>query len=152
MRTALTSAAVLALALVPAAARADALGCLVGPSDVSRCSVSGAPAALLGAVAVPVLVAGAAVSVAHELAHRAQERPLDAAAAAPAGKHAVPNLALVPTPPDPYRAPAGKTETRRKPSGAFQFNEAATNVTTVVAGAMVAGAVIATIVEGARKK
>ena len=58
----------------------------------------------------------------------------------------------MPEPPDPYRAPAGNAETRHKPSAAFQFNEKATNVATVVTGAMVVGAVIATIVHDAAHK
>lgn len=112
------------------------------------CSVSGSPAAILGAIAAPVILAGAAVSVAGEVGRRTEERAPDGVAAPPAagGKHARPNLALVPEPPDPYREPAGKKETRRKPSGAFQFNETATNVATAVTGAMVVGAIIADIV------
>ncbi|HEX8951518.1 MAG TPA: hypothetical protein VF945_06715, partial [Polyangia bacterium] len=140
----------------PAAARADAMGCLVGPSDWSRCSVGGSPAAILGAIAAPVILAGAAVSVATELGRRTEERaPDDGGAAAPAsatGKKARPSLALVPDPPDPYRAPAGKKETRARPSAAFQFNETATNVATAVTGAMVVGAIIADIVHETRHK
>jgi hypothetical protein len=104
---------------------------------------------LLAAIAAPVIVAGAAVSVAHELNRRTVERESDVAPST--GKHAPASLALVPDPPDPYRAPAGKKETRAKPSPAFQFNETATNVATAVTGAMVVGAVIATIVHEAKK-
>ena len=156
MRTTLVSAFALSLVVAPAAARADLGGCLAGPNELNRCSVSGTPAAILGAIAVPVLLAGAAATVASEMHRRTEER--DAAVASRAtpasatAKHAPPSLALVPDPPDPYRAGAGKIETRHSPSGAFQFNEAATNVATVVAGAAVVGAVIGTIVEGARHK
>jgi hypothetical protein len=149
MRTTLTATLILfGLVAAPAAARAQALGCLVGPTDTNPCSVGGGPAALLGAIAAPVIVAGAAVSVAHELTKRTEER--EAGAGTPTGKR--PSLALVPDPPDPYREPAGgKKETRNKPSAAFQFNETATNVATAVTGAMVVGAVIATIVHEAHK-
>jgi hypothetical protein len=142
----------LVLAGAPSLANADALGCLLGPSDLNRCSVSGAPATVLGAIAAPVLIAGAAVSIAHELQQRTVERD-DAAAPPPTARRGQPaNLALVPDPPDPYRARVGSREARRhKPNGAFQFNETATNVTTAVAGAMVVGAVIATIVHDAHK-
>ena len=111
---------------------------------------------MLAAIAAPILVAGAAVTVAHELHRRTEER--DAAATSGAAsssrtaKHAPPSLALVPDPPDPYRAPAGKVETRARPSAAFQFNETATNVATVVTGAAVVGAMIGTIVQESRHK
>ncbi len=146
MRLALASGLALALVAAPAAGRADPIGCLTG--DLANCSVSGSPAAILGAIAAPVIAAGAAVTVVNELTHRTEERNPDdgAATAAAAGKHARPSLALVPDPPDPYRAQAGKKETRAKPSAAFQFNETATNVATAVTGAMVVGAIIANAV------
>jgi hypothetical protein len=147
MRTTLAATLIFGLVAAPLAARAQSVGCLIGPSNINECSVSGGPAALLGAIAAPVIVAGAAVSVAHELNKRTEER--EASAGTPTGKK--PNLALVPDPPDPYRAPAGKPEKRTRPSGAFQFNETATNVATAVTGAMVVGAVIATIVHEAHK-
>lgn len=140
-----------ALAGAPSLVRADVIGCALGPSDLNRCTVTGAPAAVLGAIAAPVLIAGAAVSIADELRHHTEERDVGVAAARP--KHGQPpSLALVPEPPDPYRAPAGRAETRRKPNPAFQFNETATNVTTAVAGAMVVGAIVANIVHEAQKK
>jgi hypothetical protein len=153
LRPAIALGLALGLVAAPAAARADLLGCTLGPSDLNRCTVSGAPAVALGAIAAPILVAGAAVSIAHELQRRTEERAAEDAAAAPvastSGKHAPPSLALVPDPPDPYRAPEGKKETRHKPNAAFQFNDTATNVATAVTGAMVVGAVIATIVHDA---
>ena len=151
MRSAICLSFVAVLASAPSLAHADPLGCLLGPSDLNRCTVEGMPATVLGAIAAPVLIAGAAVSIADELRHRTEER--DAAAPATTAKHGQPaSLALVPDPPDPYRARAGgKKEARNKPNPAFQFNETATNVTTVVAGAMVVGAVIATIVHDAHK-
>ena len=153
MRMRLSAALAICLVSAPLAAHADdALGCLLGPSDLHRCSVSGGPATVLGAIAAPVIVAGAAVLIAQELSHRVEERAIDEnvpAQAADGEKHKRPNLALVPAPPDPYREPAGKKETRHKPSAAFQFNETATNVATAVTGAMVVGAVIATIVHDA---
>jgi len=156
MRTTLLAAFALSLVAAPAAARADIGGCFAGPNELNRCSVSGAPAAIVGAIAAPVLLAGAAVTVAHELHRRTEER--DAAAASGAtpasatSKHAPPSLALVPDPPDPYRARAGKAETRTQPSAAFRFNDTATNVATVVTGAAVVGAVIGTIVQESRHK
>jgi len=135
-------------------AQSQTLGCVAGPTDLNRCTITGAPAAALAAVAAPVLVAGAAVSIAHELSHRTEERATDANVATPPaarnGKRPAPNLALVPEPPDPYRAKAGAKETRKKPNAAFQFNETATNVATVITGAAVAGAIIATIVQDSR--
>jgi hypothetical protein len=148
MRTTLAATLIFGLVAAPLAARAQAVRCLPGPGNINECSVSGGPAALLAAIAAPALVAGAAVTVAHELTKRTEER--EAAAGTPSGKK--PNLALVPAPPDPYREPAaGKKEKRTKPSGAFQFNDTATNVATAVTGAMVVGAVIATIVHEAHK-
>lgn len=145
----------LALGAAPWTAHAqNVMGCVAGPTDLNRCTISGAPAAALAAVAAPVLVAGAAVSIAHELSHRTEERASDANVGTPAtaknGKRPAPNLALVPEPPDPYRAKAGAKETRARPNAAFQFNETATNVATVITGAAVAGAIIATIVQDAR--
>lgn len=158
MRTTLVSAFALSLVAAPTAARADLGECLAGPSDLHRCSVTGTPALALAAIAAPILVAGAAVSVAHELHRRTEERGAATTASSRAtpdsatGKHAPPSLELVPDPPDPYRAPAGKPETRRQPSGAFQFNETATNAATVGAGAAVVGAIIGTIVSEAHHK
>jgi hypothetical protein len=133
-----------ALVAAPLTARADAfMGCLAGPSDLNRCSISGAPAAALAIIAAPVIVAGAAVTVAHELRKRTDERqPGDGAAAK---KGAPPKLSLVPEPPDPYRARAGAPERAAPSSGAFRFNDSATNVATAVAGAAVLGAIIATV-------
>jgi 7-keto-8-aminopelargonate synthetase-like enzyme len=153
MRTMLTAAFALCLVAAPATARADLGGCFAGPNELNRCSVSGAPAAIRGASAAPVLIAGAAVTVAHELHRRTEERDAAATSGSRAtGKHAPPSLALVPDPPDPYRAGAGKAETRTQPSAAFRFNDTATNVATVVAGAAVVGAVIGTIVNESRHK
>ena len=149
MRTTLAASLSLALVAAPLCARAQSVGCLIGPSDAYPCSVGGGPAALLGAIAAPVIVAGAAVTVANQLGHRVEER--DDLVPPATGKR--PNLALVPDPPDPYREPPNKKkrEGRTKPSPAFQFNETATNVATAVTGAMVVGAVIATIVTEAKK-
>lgn len=154
MRAPLVFAFASSLVVAPAAARADIGGCLAGPNDLNRCSVSGTPAAVLGAVAVPVIIAGAAVSVAHELARHVEERAADETRGASATKkHAPPSLALVPDPPDPYRARAGRPEARRpQPNGAFVFNETATNIAAAVTGAAVVGAVIATIVHDAHHK
>lgn len=139
-----------ALVAAPVAARADWSGCVVGPIDGNRCSFGGAPAAVLAAIAAPILLAGAAVSVAHELDKRTNERLPDGTTPA-SGKRAQPSLTLVPEPPDPYRASTGYAELPRKPNAAFQFNDTATNVATVVAGAAVVGAMVATIVKGAHK-
>ena len=140
-----------ALVAAPVAARADWSGCVLGPSDLNRCSITGTPATALAAIAAPIIVAGAVASVAHELNKRTEERADGVApvASTAAGAKHQPNLALVPDPPDPYRATPGHPETRHKPSAAFQFNENATNVATVVAGAAVVGALIATIAKDA---
>ncbi len=152
MRAALACCLSAALVAAPAAARADWTGCFLGPSDLHRCAVSGTPAAALAAIAVPLLVAGAAVSVAHELDKRTEERAATTTDGdTPPPKKTRPTLALMPTPPDPYRVPSGRPETRAKPSGAFQFNETATNVATAVAGAAVLGAMIATVAKSAHK-
>ncbi len=146
MRVVLAS---LLVGVLAAPASADPMGCLVGPSDVNPCSLGGSPAAILGAIAAPVILAGAAVTVASELGRRTEERAPDGTVtpATANGQKARPSLVLVPQPPDPYREPAGgKKETRARPSGAFQFNETATNVATAVTGAMVVGAIIADIV------
>lgn len=154
MRVVLASLLAGSLVAAPAAARADATGCLAGPSDLNPCAIGGSPAAILGAIAAPVIIAGAAVTVANELSRRTVERAPDddAATKTASGQHAPPNLALVPDPPDPYRARAGQKETRGKPSAAFQFNETATNVATAVTGAMVVGAIIADIVHETHHK
>ena len=149
MRHLVASALGFALVAAPVAAEADPWGCLVGPTDLSSCVVGGTPAAILGAIAAPVILAGAAVTVASELRRHTDERLADgnaASATAPKGKHAPSSLALVPTPLDPYRAQPGHPETRAKPSAAFQFNETATNVAIAATGAMVVGAIIADIV------
>jgi hypothetical protein len=153
MRTIVTWILGCALIAAPVAARADWSGCLIGPTDLNRCSVGGAPAAALAAIAAPVLLAGAAVSIEHELRKKTEERLPDGvtpASVSPNGTRTQPNLTLVPEPPDPYRAPPGRPETRHKPSAAFQFNENATNIATVVTGAAVVGAMIATIVKDAK--
>jgi hypothetical protein len=155
MRTPIAFSLCLALVAAPAAAHAaDWSGCLLGPTDVNRCSVSGGPAAVLAAIAAPVLVAGAAVTVAHELHKRTDERQPDGDdPGATPQQRTPPNLTLVPTPaPDPYRTAAGTPERRRAtPNRAFQFNETATNVGLAVGGAMVVGAMVATIVKSAHK-
>jgi hypothetical protein len=148
MRTAIACALASSLAAAPVLARADPMGCLVGPADNRPCSLGGTAAGILGAIAAPVILAGAAVTVAEEIGKKTEERLPDGAATPTATnrQHARPNLALVPDPPDPYRASAGKKETRAKPSAAFQFNETATNVAIAATGAMVVGAIIGEIV------
>lgn len=140
-----TSSLALAFVLVaaPLAAHADSWsGCLLGPSDLNRCSITGAPAAALAAIAAPVLVAGAAVTIAGELDKRIVERAPDGVQRKTGQR---PTLTLVPEPPDPYRARAGQPEKRRAPDPAVQFNETATNVAIGVTGAMVVGAIIANL-------
>ena len=129
------------------AARADHAylgGCLVGPMDnVSRCSISGLPAAGLAAVAAPILVVGAAVTIAHEL-DKSQQGELPPGTVTQPNKK--PSLTYVPAAPeDPYynreHAPAMQ-------SAAFKFNDTTTNVMTAVAATAVVGAVIATVAGG----
>ena|SRR5437763_8393308 len=139
--------------LTPAAAHADFAGCYLGPTQAQSCSVGGESAAILAAIAAPILVAGAASTVAGELQKRHVElAPGDGDPAATSTPRR-PNLALVPAPPDPYREPprvAGQERRRRQPNPAFAFNENATNIAMVATGAMVAGALIATIVKAAK--
>src|SRR5260370_40176295 len=91
------------LPLLPATAHADPWsdGCFTGPMDgYSRCSLGGAPAAGLAAVAAPFLVAGAIVTIADELNHSHQELP-PGTTSQPNKK---PSLSYVPAAPeDPYR-------------------------------------------------
>lgn len=140
----------LALTLAATPAFADPIGCLVGPSDTNPCALAGAPAAVLGAIAAPAIFVGAAVTAARELHKHTVERAA-AATGGNAKKSEPEKVALVPAAIDPYRAPAGVPDAPHKPSAAFQFNETATNVATVVTGAAVLGAAIATIVKSAKK-
>lgn len=146
----------LALAAAPAVARADSVqlgGCLLGPSQLDRCSVSGAPAAALAAIAAPVLVAGAAVTVAHELHQHTVERAAAAAPATPtsakakAQAQAQAQLALLPAARDPYRAAAAAPDRARPPNHAAAVNEAITDVGIAVTGAAVIGAIIADVAQ-----
>jgi hypothetical protein len=140
MRDVFASGLALALVAAPSAARADnPAGCLIGPSDLDRCSVSGETAGILAAILAPAMIGGAAVTIAHELRHHTDERIVPE------------KLTLIPEPPDPYREPPNAApkakETRPKPSAAFRFNDTATNVATAVTGAMVVGAIVSEIVK-----
>ena len=143
-----------ALLAAPALARADFASCYLGPLNTQSCSVGGEPAAILAAIAAPVLVAGAASTVAGELQKRHVELPPGDDDPATTSTPRSPNLSLMPTPPDPYRQPpakvAGQERRRNRPNAAFEFNENATNIAMVATGAMVAGALIATIVKAAK--
>lgn len=149
MRTTIALGVAAALVLAPLTAGADFSGCVLGPSDLNHCSVGGAPAALLAAIAAPVLVAGAAATVAHELRRRTDERAPTGAARRPA--RTPPSLTLLPEPPDPYRATTGGAETTHAPGAAFRFNETATNVALAAGGVAVLGAMIATVAKSAKK-
>jgi hypothetical protein len=146
------------LCLAPAVARADFSGCTLGPMPGGMtnqsCSLGGQPAAILAAIAAPVLVAGAASTAYGELNKHTVELPDGAEDPATTTRPRSPNLSLMPPAADPYREPpgkvAGKERTRRQPNRAFEFNENATNVVMVATGAMVAGALIATIVKAAK--
>jgi hypothetical protein len=143
-----------ALFAAPTAAHADWSGCYLGPTSTQSCSVGGGPAAILAAIAAPILVAGAASTIAGELQKRHVELPAGDDDPATANQPNKPTLSLVPPAPDPYREAAGAKlagkERRRPPNGAFELNERATNVAMVATGAMVAGALIATIVKSAK--
>jgi hypothetical protein len=150
MRKSIAGLLAAALVAAPVAARAaDWSGCIVGPTDLNHCIATGAPAAALAAVAAPVIAAGAAVTIIEELRRRTEEREPDGTVPPSAGARRA-NLTLVPSNADPYRD-AGKRPTdaakrnAAKRNAAFEFNETATNVATVVAGAAVLGAIIATI-------
>jgi hypothetical protein len=146
-----------ALVAAPGLAHADWSGCYLGPTSTQSCSVGGQPAAILAAIAAPILVAGAASTIAGELRrHQMELPPGDDPAPATAGRpNQPPSLTLMPTQvPDPYRETAGAKSARRDrrntPNAAFEFNERATTVALVAGGALVAGAVIASIVKGAK--
>lgn len=140
------------LVAAPVAARAgDWSGCTIGPNGaLDRCTLSGAPALALAAIAAPALFAGAAVTVAHELHKRTVERrPAGATPESAASKpDRRPNLALVPAPVDHY-ASAGTRDGATAPNPAVRFDETATQVGLAVGGAMVLGAIIANL---AKKK
>lgn len=144
MRAWIATGVALALAATPVLARADGPtgggGCTLGAGAPLSCAVAGLPAKLLAAAAAPVLVAGAGVTIAHELRRRTVERQ---AAAAP--QKTPPALALVPAARDRYRAD-GAAAPAPTP-GAARVNETATEVGMAVTGAMVLGAVIANIVK-----
>ncbi|MDB4971498.1 MAG: hypothetical protein JWN44_7187 [Myxococcales bacterium] len=144
-----------ALLAAPAAAHADWSGCYLGPTSTQSCSVGGTPAAILAAIAAPILVAGAASTVAGELQKRHVELPAGDDDPGTTTRPRQPSLSLVPSTPDPYREAAGTKlagprERHRKPDPAFELNERATNIALVATGAMVAGAVIANIVKAAK--
>jgi hypothetical protein len=117
--------------LAPAGARADLKGCLLGP-----CQVKGPEAAILAAIAAPVLVVGAAVTAIRELNKPTDERV---------------SLDLIPPAQDRYRIDPKRERSPQPPSAAFRFNETATNVALVATGAAVTAAMISGIVKSARK-
>jgi hypothetical protein len=137
------------LALFTFAAHADpwSSGCLVGPMDsYNRCTITGTPAAVLGAIAAPIMVAGAVVTIADELNKAHQELP-PGTVSQPNKK---PSLSYVPpVPEDPY---LNQPERPTTPSPAFNFNDKAANVATAVTAAAVVGAIIGTIAADAGKK
>src|SRR4051812_46677190 len=112
----------LALFAAPTAAHADWSGCYLGPTSTQSCSIGGGPAAILAAIAAPILVAGAASTIAGELHKQHQELPTgaDPATATTTGAQAKPTLSLLPPAPDPYRESAGAkvagNEHRRRPN------------------------------------
>src|SRR5262245_46932824 len=115
MRSQLTFALATAIVAWSTPSRADITGCFLGPPDLNRCSVSGTIPAVLGAIAAPILIAGAAATIVHELDRRTEERP----AAAPIGAPTrAPNLSFLPS-----TASVGQPEAARPPNPAFRFNE-----------------------------
>jgi hypothetical protein len=154
MRKSLASLlAALALAGAPAAAHAknDLGGCLVGPSItgpdmLTRCTLTGAPATALAAVAAPVIVAGAAFTIYAEL-HKQTVEMYDVPYTQQSTAAGQPVLALTPEVQDRYREGPNGEKPRPQHLKAFEFNDRATNVATAVAGAAVIGAIIATAVK-----
>jgi hypothetical protein len=137
----------------PALARAhDYSGCYLGPSDLDHCAVSGTPAAILAGIAAPVLVAGAAVTAAQELRkHTTELAPVPGAVTNP-GANGKPQTSLMLVPPSSAYAAGASEHAATAPGAAFRFNDAATNIATVAAGAMVVGAIAATIAGAAKHK
>jgi hypothetical protein len=148
MRTLVTLVIGAALSFLSTSARADVWdnGCVIGPMDsVSRCTVTGAPATGLAAVAAPILVAGAIVTIAEELNKTHQELP-PGTVTQPNKK---PSLSYVPpTAEDPYR---NQPERSTKPNPAFNFNDKATNIATAVTAAALVGAIVGTIASDSAK-
>jgi hypothetical protein len=149
MRTSIVIASCATALLFSTAARAndfDLGGCFLGPSDsLHRCYVSGAPAVGMAGVAAPILVIGAAATIAHEL-KKSQTGELPPGTTT--GSNNKPSLSYVPpVEQDPYRNQEHSTQ----PSPAFKLNDTATNVATAVTAAAVVGAIIATTASAAKK-
>jgi hypothetical protein len=148
MRQLVVASLLISIAFASSTVRADQWdGCVVGPMDsYNRCTLSGSPAAVLGAVAAPFLVAGAVVTIADELTRHHQE--LAAGTVVPPGKK--PSLSYVPpAPEDPYR---NGHEHAVAANPAFDFNDKATTVATAITAAAVLGAIIGTIAADAGKR
>jgi hypothetical protein len=146
---------VVAIFLAPLTARADWIGCLIGPSETERCSFGGLPAAVLGAGAVATLFAGAAVTVQHERARAREQYP----AGTLAGRGKVPpSLLLLPPAYDPFApteiepAEAELQRGQRAHAQMVRINEDITNAMIGVTGAAVLGAVIANVAKMAKGK
>jgi hypothetical protein len=133
------------LALGNATAHADPSGCLIGPmGSYSTCTLTGTPATVLGAIAAPVLVAGAAVTIAEELKKAHQELP-PGTVIQPNKK---PSLTYVPPVPDPH---SNQPEHPMAPNPAVDFNDKATNIATAVTAVAVVGAIVGSIAAGSKK-
>jgi hypothetical protein len=148
---------VVAMFLAPVTARADLLGCLLGPSDTNPCTVSGLSAAVLAAGAVATLAAGAAVTVQRERARGKERYPAGTLAGA---GNVRPSLLLLPPAFDPFAAIESEQDpdqsdeqaSRARHEAAVHINENLTNAMMAVTGAAVIGAVIATIAKESKHK
>jgi hypothetical protein len=91
-----------------------------------------------------MIAAGAVVTIIDELHRRPVEANPDASGLAPTPPGQA-NLSLVPATRDRYRDDGTGRRRAVKPNPALQLNETATTVATVVTGAAVLGAIIATL-------
>jgi hypothetical protein len=137
MRTALILTA--SLLAAPVGARAE---CHSAPECLAQLRlprIGWQAAAVMGAVAAPVVLLGAVVSAAS--GQREKPAPVGVVTRTEGGRPKA-SLALVPPMPDPYaHAASGNT----RPSGAFKFNDVGTNVALAVGGAAILTSIIAGI-------
>jgi hypothetical protein len=141
------------LLLAPASAYAGGLQCKSVPeclASVGMGHLDAKTAAILGAAASPVVIAGAFMTAAVEQS-RAKEGPRGVVVTDGDDGRPRVQLKLIPSADDTsYGAPAPADSKRQPPSGAFKFNDTATNVALAVGGAAVVTSVIMGIVQSAK--
>jgi hypothetical protein len=135
------------LALAPASVRA-APSCGSAPECIARLGLphlNWEAAAVLGAIAAPAVLATAVLTAAGE---NAKEKALPEGVVVTTDENGEPraSLELVPTTRDRYYNE--NPPEPQKPSGAFRFNDTATNVALAVGGAALLTGIIVGIVKG----